>query len=88
MTHIVCAAALLLVFSQPSHVTHLNVPAGTISMLLREANSLVHLQVTEVLECMMPSNCRLDLQSSAFEELKKTERLLSDSGTVASTEPW
>ena len=47
-----------------------------------------HAQVTEVLECMTPLNCRLDLQSCAFEALQKEQKLLSASDVSVSTEPW
>ena len=57
--------------------------------LLTHGERLVcHIQVTEVLECMTPSNCRLDLQSCAFEALQKEQKLPSASDVSVSTEPW
>ena len=63
---------------------------GALAVHVQGSSQLMHMlvQVTEVLDCMVPSNCRLDLQSSAFGELKEKEALLTNSGAVSSTEPW
>ena len=37
---------------------------------------------------MTPLNCRLDLQSCAFEAHRKEQKLLSASDVAVSTEPW
>ena len=56
--------------------------------ILHGVKPVCHVQVTEVLECMTPQNCRLDLQSCAFEALRKEQKLLSASDVSVSTEPW
>ena len=55
---------------------------------LHGVKPVCRIQVTEVLECMTPLNCRLDLQSCAFEALRKEQKLLSASDVAVSTEPW